>query len=368
MQHKGVLWAIAATTVAVAVACGESSPNLNSPSAARSAATGAGVDAAADGSTIKASAPTLTSPIGGARLTVAEATLTFQSAKGTYAPNQVFTHRVQLLNANNVVLESRMTSANSITMTTVLDTDTLYRWRVRAEQDEVSFGPWSTTESFRSLEKQEGYIRGNEIYDPLTEGKTVGRIYGPTTFIPGVGITMESRSSYVEYELPTTLVEGEYSALISGLEVISSNEDPKDRMITMREGDAAINDNIYRMSVDKRGNGAVAWRFLTGPGEYIETQGAERRVHSFHESLTYFVQATWRNNFFAVLIKEGGFNGEVVYNFGKEYTKSYTPLPHKVFIGSPYKAGDRGDASTVENMVVRQVWVSPNPRPAYANK
>lgn len=367
MQNRGLPWALAAAIASLVIACADSK-NPISPSGARSSATGAAVDAAADGSTLKASAPVLSSPIGGARLTAAEATLTFQSAKGTYVPTQVFTHRVQLLNANNAVLESRITNSNSITMTTVLDTDTLYRWRVRAEVDEVSFGPWSTMETFRSLEKQEGYVRGNEIYDPLIEGKTVGSIFGPVTFIPGQGVRMESHNSYIQYTLPTTLVEGEYSALISGLEVISSNEDPKDRMITMREGDAAINDNIYRMSVDKRGNGAIAWRFLTGPGDYIETQGAERTVHSFHENLTYFVQATWRSNFFTVLIKEGGINGTTVYNFGKPFTKSYTPLPHNVFIGSPYKAGDRGEAATVEGMVVKQVWVSPNPRPGYANK
>ena len=48
----------------------------------------------------------------------------------------------------------------------------------------------------------------------------------------------------------------------------------------MREGWAAMNDNRFRFSIDVRGNGAAAWRFLTGnanAGAYIETLGPEER-------------------------------------------------------------------------------------------
>ncbi len=162
-----------------------------------------------------------------------------------------------------------------------------------------------------------------------------------------------------------------YSALFTNISVISPNEDPKWRLMTMREGDAAINDNIYRMSVDKRGNGAIAWRFVSGNnsgGEYIETIGAEREVQSFHEALTYFVQASWRGGFFNVLFKENGFDGTSLYNRGKPYDGIYQPLPHNVFLGSPYKAGDRGEASSVAEMVARQIWVSAAARPSFANK
>jgi hypothetical protein len=182
-------------------------------------------------------------------------------------------------------------------------------------------------------------------------------------------VQLLSAGSYISYQLPQTLVEGEYSALITNLSVISPNEDPKWRMMTMREGDAAINDNEYRMSVDKRGNGAVAWRFLTGStSKYIETVGSERQVRAFHENLTYFVQATWRDGFFNVLIRENGFDGQDIYDFGKPYASLYQPLPHMVFIGSPYNSGERGEVSSVQDMIIRQVWVSGRPRPASLNK
>jgi len=367
MQYKGALWAAAAALVSVAVACGGYNKNPTSPTGAVGSATGAGVDAAADGSTLKVPAPVLISPIGGVRLTDPEATVTFQVTRGTFAPNQVYQYHVQLQNANGVPLEDRVINGTTLKLTTVFDADTLYRWRVRPEIEDT-FGPWSIVESFRSIEKVEGYIKGNELYDPLLEGKTVGTINGPVTFIPGVGVRLDSRRSYIEYFLPETLTGGEYSALLTNLEVISSNEDPKDRVISMRSGQAAINDNLYRMTVDKRGNGAVAWRFITGPGDYIETVGQERQVVSFHEALTYFVRASWRNNFFNVIYREGGIDGKVVYDGGKGYSREYKPRPHMVYAGSPYQPGDRGEASTVEDMIIRQIWVSANPRPPYANK
>ncbi len=214
----------------------------------------------------------------------------------------------------------------------------------------------------------DGYIRGNELYDPLVKGKTIGEIHGGVEFVPGVGIKLLAESSFVSYSLPQTLTEGEMSAIITNVGVVSNTEDPKDRVFTMREGDAAINDNIYRMSVDVRGNGAIAWRFLTGPGPYIETVGAERQVYNFHEANTYFVQATWRGGFFNVQFRDGGVNGAVIYDFGKAYGAPYTPVPHNVFLGSPYAPGDRGDPSSIANMIIRQVWVSSSTRPDFANK
>ena len=167
------------------------------------------------------------------------------------------------------------------------------------------------------------------------------------------------------------MTAGEYSALVSGLGVISRNEDPKWRVITMREGFGAINDNIYRMSVDKRGNGSVAWRFLTGSnrsGQYIQTPSSERLPLPFHEDVTYFVKASWGGGVFRVLFQEGGVDGNTFYDSSTGYRREYTPFPHMVEAGSPYQPGDRGDASSAAGMIIRQIWVSPNPRPAYANK
>jgi hypothetical protein len=185
------------------------------------------------------------------------------------------------------------------------------------------------------------------------------------SFGPG-GLKVLSEDAFVSYQLPVTLNEGEFSAIVTGLTV--TNDGSKHKLFTMRADDAAFNDNLYRMSVEVDGNGVIAWRFLTGPGPYIQIGPGERVPYNFHEDLTYFVQATWVANFFRVRFWEGGVNGALVYDFGKPYTGTYKPRPHNLFIGLPYRPGDRGGPDSYKGMTIRQIWVSANPRPDYANK
>jgi len=354
--------------LATAMACSSHSSSPTTPTA--DPAIGA-TAAASDGSTLKVSAPGLVSPVGGVQLTDANATLRINAVNGKYGSTTLaFNYRYQVMTNSGTVIEEKTSAATSFTTTAQFDVKTTYKWRARAEY-QGAFGPWSNTETFVSLDKVNGYIRGNELYDPMTEGKTIGAIFGSVTWHGAQGVEMDSESSYIQYQLQNFLAAGEMSALITNVGVVSPNEDPKDRIFSMREGDAAINDNIYRMTVDKRGNGAIAWRFLSGQncgGCYIETTGGERQVYPFHESLTYFVKATWGHGSFNVQFREGGVNGNVIYDFGKQYDREYTPAPHMVFAGSPYQGGDRGDPATIEGMIIRQLWVSGNPRPSFANQ
>jgi len=364
------LLAVTACALAIAVACSKHSSQPNAPSAINPDMLGAN----SDGSNLKVTAPTPQSPINGVKLPQGEpVVLTFGDSTASFAAEVPLTYRIEVMNAGGGNVESAVVGSGGGTtsrvVTAALEGEQTYRWRVRAEYN-GAFGPWSTVQSFIAP-VNDGYIRGNELYDPLINGKTIGEVHGPVTFIPGVGARLESPNSYIEYELPQPVVEGEYSALVSGLSVISRNEDPKWRVLSMREGYYGINDNIYRMTIDKRGNGAVAWRFITGnnrSGRYIETVSFERRALPFHEDLTYFIRASWAGGSFRVTFQEGGVDGNTIYDLAKGYQGSYTPFPHVVEAGSPYAPGDRGEASSVAGMVIRQIWVSPNPRPAYANK
>ena len=59
--------------------------------------------------------------------------------------------------------------------------------------------------------------------------------------------------------------------------------------------------------------------------------------------------------------------GQNIYNFGKPYDGFYRPEPHVVYAGGgPARAGL--EAQTVPGMIIRQIWVSERPRPAFANK
>jgi hypothetical protein len=367
MQKKGLLWFAPVALIAIVVACsGGSDKQPVSPSSTVSAL---GTGATTDPVTLKVNAPVLVSPVGGIQLTEANATVTFQAATGKFVNGQVYTYRVQLFNnAETTMLDEKLGTALSYKFPTSFDPDTLYKWRVRAEYQGAT-GPWTTMATFRSMLKPRGYIKDGELYDPLDDGKTVGTIFGPTTWIPGVGLRLDAEETYVEYDLGATVSSGEFSLLASGLSVISGTEDPKLRVMSMREGGAAINDNIYRMTVDKRGNGATAWRFLSGSnaaGTYIETTSRERVPFPFHEALTYFYKATWGDYSFHVLVQEGGIGGDTVYDGGKDYDGVYQPQPHLAYLGSPYAPGDRGDPSSVDGMIVRQVWLSRNPRPSWA--
>jgi len=325
-------------------------------------------NASPDGSTLKVDAPKLVSTIGGSRIDTDKVTLVFQAVSGSFVGGQAFTYRVQLMNNGGSVIEEQTGGGLSYTMNSTLDFDTLYRWRARAELGSA-VGPWSNTESFKSVDKKLGYIAAQEIYDPLNEGVSVGRINGPVSF-SSLGIRTHDEATYVEYTLPQPLRAGEYSALVTNLSNCCNGEDPKWRVLSMREGGAQFNDNEYRMSVEKRGNGATAWRFLTGPGDYIETNSADRAAsrYRFDPSQTYFYRVTWGNNVFRVQILEGGVNGVTIYDMSRGYSREYTPFPHNVYIGSPYAAGDRGEPASYDGMIVRQVWVSANPRPSFANK
>jgi hypothetical protein len=152
MQKKLLLLGIAALT-AVAMACGEQAATPASPSPT----TSAGSDAAADGSTLKATAPAPYSPPSGSvvasltpNLVVANATLKFL---GDVPMASSLTYRfvVETLAGAPVVTMTEPTTGGSYAQLEItgsrvpaglLKQVTTYRWRARAELGS-SVGPWS---------------------------------------------------------------------------------------------------------------------------------------------------------------------------------------------------------------------------------
>jgi hypothetical protein len=173
--------------------------------------------------------------------------------------------------------------------------------------------------------------------------------------------------SYISYQLDQTLTEGEFSIITSGMP--ANTEGGKTKLFAMGEGYRDIVTNDRRMTVEKRGDpaGVVAWRFITHDDQ-VDTEGPERQFVDFREERTYFWQATWRNNFFNLLIREGGVNGNTIYDKGKGFSgRPYDPNPHVIYIGAP--VGRSGpDGASVDHVTIRQVWVSSRPRPGFANR
>jgi hypothetical protein len=199
------------------------------------------------------------------------------------------------------------------------------------------------------------------VFDPLTNGRTVGDIIGPVTFIPGVGVRLEDFESYIRYRLPQTLSNGEFSIIITGM--ATNTEGDKTKVMAMSQGLDDLITNDRRMTVEKRGDpeGIVAWRFITHDDQ-VDTEGGERQFVAFDPNQPYLFTAIW-NGTFSLRIQRGGSAGVTIYNKGKAYHgRPYDPDPHYAFIGAP--SGRSGvTAATVPGMIVRNVWISPRPRP-----
>ena len=151
-----VVGSLGVCALAMAVACERQSSSPAAPSGVSPEAVSAGPD----GSTLKVDAPKLVSAIGGVRIETDKATLVIQGASASYVQGQSFTYRVQLLTNAGTIIEDRTGPGLTYAMNSTLDFDTIYRWRARAELN-AAFGPWSVTETFRSVDKKLGYIQGN---------------------------------------------------------------------------------------------------------------------------------------------------------------------------------------------------------------
>jgi hypothetical protein len=357
MQHRTLVACAAAAIIAGTLACSDDSPTPVSPSSSQPGASAAGPD----GSTLKATAPTPQSPTNNQQpdslvLVANKSTPTYAGASAV-----AYSYEFEIKNSGgSTVCSSGAVGAGggttvSYSPTCTLEFDQSHTWRVRAVS-QGAVGPWSAAASFRA--PAGGFIRGNEVYDPLINGKTVGEIVGPVTFIPGVGVRLESFESHIRYRLPQTLVNGEFSIIVTN--VATNTEGGKTKIMAMSEGLSDLITNDRRMTIEKRGDpeGIVAWRLISHEDQ-VDTEGAEREFVSFDPAQSYLWTATW-NGVFTVTVQRGG---TTVYSKGKPYRGAYDPDPHYAFIGAPI--GRSGiDAATVPGMVVRQVWISPRPRPA----
>jgi hypothetical protein len=246
---------------------------------------------------------------------------------------------------------------------------TRYYWRARAVQG-TSTGPWSQPAQFRT--KIGGYNRPGELYDPLIQGLTVGTRVGSTTFVPGEGLRLDSETSYLRYELPTTLSSGEFSVEVKGLR--ANGPGGKLKILSMSSTTGDLVGDPYELSVQYRGvNGnpdnAISYKAVWGSqGIRLEPDLATRAasVVSLDPGRTYFWQASWNPTSFRLVVRDGGPNGGVIYDrtaTAPAGTGPYAPSPHYVYLGAT--SGVFGsDAGSWPGAVFRNVWVGNKPRPA----
>jgi hypothetical protein len=203
--------------------------------------------------------------------------------------------------------------------------------------------------------------------DPLTNGRTAGEISGPTQWEPGTGLRLLDHTSFVTYRLPQNLQEGEFSMMI--LNGDEGNPGDKSKVFSMQEG-PDINDittDDYRATIELRGRnygapGTVNFRIIPGDGD---PRDAERSQVNFNSSIWYFWRFTWRTGFAQLEVKENGPNGRTVWQHGVGTgSHPYRPDPHYLHLGSPPGRGGLLDA-TMPGIVIKNVWASSRPRPAF---
>jgi hypothetical protein len=322
-----------------------------------------------DGVSLKATAPTPQSPVNGAKPEVPNVVLVIGNASLKFSSGLPLQYRFEVYDAagTRVHQSDAMAAGNGTTRYEIpvfLEADKPYRWQARAEYAGAA-GPWSSQATFVAPQTG-GYIRAGELYDPLINGRTVGRTVGPVTFTPQ-GIRLNELESHVAYELPQTMTQGSFSLLVTNMP--ANTKGGKTKLFAMSQGYDDIVTNDRRFTIEKRGDppGIIAWRVITH-GDQIDTEGAERVFYDFKGDQTYFWDATWGNNRFDLLIREGGVNGAIIYDYGKSYEgRDYDPNPHMAFLGSPI--GRSGpDGASVKDAIIRQVWISTRPRPTYANQ
>ena len=196
-------------------------------------------------------------------------------------------YRFEVFNEAGVrVQDSGLVNSPSFKVTATLGFRKRHTWRARAERQGAA-GPWSATGSFVSAEG--GYIRGNEVFDPLYNGATVGELIGPTTFLPDKGVRLEANTSYVRYLIPQTITSGEFSMEVEGLRTNASGD--KSKVFGMMEGTGEYITNPYRVDIQYRGTrgfppNAITFRALYGSAEDTrrEVRAADCRTIRFSHS------------------------------------------------------------------------------------
>ena len=139
----------AVSLLALTLAC-NSAPSA--PTNTEAGLTGSG-EAAADGSTLKVHSPTLLSPINDSRTDTRTPTLVVGNTSGKFV-NRVYEYDFRLMNdGGNVIREATVAQGSANTswpLPEALETDTPYRWQVRAKLG-TAVGPWSSVGRFLTI-------------------------------------------------------------------------------------------------------------------------------------------------------------------------------------------------------------------------
>ncbi len=341
-----------------------------------------GASPASPGGTPSLTAPAVESPSAGVQLSTLRPTLTVRNASSTVAGAR--TYEFQISDRTDfaastgavqaVVSRAGVPEGSGGTTSLTLDQDlpatSRMFWRARVVQGTVS-SDWSEAGSF--ITRRVGFNRAGELYDPLIHGETVGTIVGPAAFVDGQGLRLETGTTYVRYQLPRTVSSGEFSMEVRGLRPNGPGD--KLKIFSMLDGPGDLLNSKFQAAAHYRGIGGnpdncVAFKAVWGDSDIrLEPDLAERSasVISLDPSRTYFWQGIWNSNSFRVVIRDGGAQGNVIYDrieFAPGGTGPYSPSPHFAYLGSNNQAFSAFEVGSWPAVTYSNVWLGDGPRPA----
>jgi hypothetical protein len=324
-------------------------------------------------------APTPQTPVGDAQLDTLRPTLTVQNGTSTGAGTRLYEFQISdrtdfassvgstIPGLRTVVSQAGVAEGaggtTSFTPASDLQPSTRMYWRARFTQGSAT-SAWSSTAQFRT--KLVGFNRAGELYDPLTSNETIGTPAGSTTFLGSRGLRINDPTSWVRYELLSTLTSGEISVEVEGLQ--ANGAGVKSRIFSMMDGGGNLFFSKFLFNVQYRGVGgnpdnAISYKVLMGDEALkYEPDFAQRSagVQLLNPSTTYLWTATWGSSI-RVTVREGGPAGPVIYDQSQPTPGTYNPVPHTAFLGANDAAQESGSYA---GAIYRNLWVGNRPRPA----
>lgn len=292
--------------------------------------------AASDGSTLKVTAPTPQSPVGGVKPSTGPATLVVSASTASFTSTPAVQYRFQVFNSANAIVEDVLVGSTSHPVDAELTVNASYSWQARAEY-QGSAGPWSTTASFIAPETA---FLNKEISDPLTNGKTVGQQLGGT-FLPGQGWQSLSLTDGIDYDLTEPCSDN------CRLEFDATNFGPKEGECCAKDlkwlsmGNAAdfgsfgsFRNHPWKMHLEQRADFdtgmAIVWRNgaadeFGDPGDH-RIKLAETGV-VFKSTNVYHFVLEWATTGYTISV-----NGAQVFEDG--WGHAYAPPVHRISLGS----------------------------------
>jgi len=362
---KKLFLALCVSAIALAVACGKTNSPV-SPSAA-----GSGTDAGPDGSTLKINAPTIVFPTNNVQLARSQPfVVTLNNVNGMFATFPV-TYELEIRNANTnqVVGTNRKFPASSgqqtsFTVTDDLAFETNHAARVRATYRN-SVGPWSAVGTFRTGPRAVLNTQTGEVFDPLTEGFTVGKQKGGR-FIEGVGWQALTRDDGIDYDIPTCIncrVEFDLTNVSEG-EGVCCERDMK--FLSMGDANAfgdfdAFRNHDWKMHLVQRGDGdgtglEIIWR---NGGTEVDGNPGDHRIKmtccgpDFKDSNVFHFVVEWNPSGYHISVGTNG-GPQVPYLVADGFDGiPYAPPNHRVSLGCYPRE------ETIPGAIYRNVTVTP---------